>query len=347
MKIKEIGKQLYSAMMLGISHMIPVVVGGAIIMAVGNIMAAPEIAADLESGAAYTVYNWGNTLFGCMNYILAMYTSYAIANRAGLAPGLVVGLMAVSSGSGFLGAVFGGFIAGYLAKFLATKVKLPTVMAQAKPLLIIPVISCSVMFVLMQFVIDPVMNELMNVIVSALNIAREMSPLIYGGLLGGVLAAGMGSPIAYAGVTLGIIEMNAGNWQPFTCIIIGGTASCLGIAIAALVAKDKFTPEERTGVIGLLTGFACLVTEMCLPYALRDPKRVFPACFLGGFVGGALVMALNVVIPAMHGGMFVVPLANNILGAIIAILGQAATTAIILIITKPKLQPEEIEASES
>jgi PTS system fructose-specific IIC component len=259
-----------------------------------------------------------------------------------LAPGLFAGIFAVNSPAGFLGALFGGLVAGWLVRFLNDKIKLSGNLQSVKGLLILPLSSCLGIFIIMNYILVPLCTWIMNVSISILTSAKDISPFLFGGILSGITAIGMGSipgRVCFA-VAMMIVDQT-GSYMPFTAMTCGGSCVCLGIAIAMLVAKNKFTVQERAGIVGLIVGWLCIITEMCIPYALKDPKRVFPAMFLGGFIGGGLVYVLNVEVPVMHGGMFVAPLANNFGLWAVCILATAIVTAAALIILKPNLPLEE------
>lgn len=337
--LSKFGNTCKDAMMSGISYMIPVVIGGALIMAIGNLMSGAN---PVEGTLAFVLYTWGNALFGCLNYILAMYTAYKIGSRPALAPGLLVGLFAADAGGGFLGAVCGGILAGFLVKWLNAHIKLPGDFASAKGLVILPFLSCLVMLFAMNYVFVPIFSALSNGLTEILTQAQSLSPFIFGGICAALVAMGMGSFPGWAVFAVATIVLEStGSFQIFTAMTAGGACCNLGIAIATLVAPKKFTPDERTGIVSLLTGWLCCITEMEIPYALRDPKSVFPAVGIGGFVGGGLVFVLGVEVPAMHGGMIVAPLANNLPLWAVCVAATALTTCLVLLILKRNLPPEE------
>lgn len=343
---KNFGTTVKDAMMNGIGYMIPVVVAGALIKAIGNLMAGTGDPAAMEGTLANIFYVWGGNLFGMMNYILAMFTAHRIGSKMALVPGLVAGIFAATTSAGFLGAVIGGLIAGYLTKFLNEKIKLSVNLTSAKTLVIIPFITCLVMFPIMHYVLVPVCTWLISLLTGLLNAARGFSPFLLGGLMSMLVAVGMGSAPGWASFAVAMVILEeSGSYIGFTAMTTGGACCNLGIAFAILLAKKKFTPDERAGIPSLLAGWLVCVTEMEIPYALNDPKRVFPAVALGGFVGGGLVMQLGVEVPAIHGGMIVAVLANNLPLYILCILATALITMGYLILTKPNLPVAEEQAA--
>ncbi|MGN8912717.1 fructose-specific PTS transporter subunit EIIC [Anaerofustis butyriciformans] len=320
-KLKSLGKEMYGAMMTGISYMIPVVVAGAIIMALPNFWTGGG-AAEAKERLAYYMYTWGNTLFGMMYYVLAMFVAFGIAGRPALISGLVVGLFAVNGDSGFLGAVVGGILAGYVTKYSIKWLKLPAMMASAKTILFIPIITSLIMFIAMQFAIDPICSYLMNLIylfgvwVESLG----FKPLLLA-TFGACFCFGMGGPVCYGIFPLTLIYINAGDGVVCAATMVTATSGYLGTAIAVLLFKKKFTKSEQSNVVGLFTGWICQITEFQIPYFMADLKVFTPAYILAGAVGGALVGLLNVSTPAFHGGMFTALMASSIPKIALCILG--------------------------
>jgi PTS system fructose-specific IIC component len=342
MEKKKVGTMMKDAMMTGISYMIPVVIAGAIIMAIGNLMAGKLDPTTMEGTVAYYLYTWGKMLFNMLNIVLGMYTAFRIGNRLAIPAGLVAGMVAKETSAGFIGAVVGGIAAGFLVDFLNKKIKIPASLAAAKTLVIVPFLSCLIIFPFMYVILVPVATWFINILTGFLNIAQTFSPFIFGGCMAALVALGMGSFPGWAAFAVAmVILQNTGSYQGFTAMTVGGACCNLGIAFAILAAKKKFTVDERAGITSLIAGWLVCITEMQIPYALSDPKRVFPALLAGSFVGGGLVYTLNLEVPALHGGMIVAPLVNNPTLYALTILATAVTTALVLIVLKPNLPQEE------
>lgn len=342
MDIKKVKTEVMEATMSGIGYMIPVVIAGSLIMAIGNIMSGAN---PVEGTMAYNLYTWGNSLFGYMNVVLAMYVAYRICNKQGLAPGLVVGIIARDTSAGFLGAVIGGLFVGYLVRGLNKIIKLPSAFQSAKSLVVLPFLSCLVTFFGMNYILVPICSAVMNLLVSILTAAQGLNPFIFGGLIAGFCIIGMGTPPGWAAfMVCQTLLDQTGSYQPFTALMLGGISGCLGIALAALAAPKKFTEEERAGIPSLIAGWICLVTEMQIPYVLRDPKRLYPSLFIGGFIGGGLIYLLDVEVPAVHGGMLVAVLANSIPKYLLCIFIAALIVAVLLCVLKKNVEPEEEES---
>ena len=340
MEKKNAGKKSFDALMAGMSYIIPIMVAGGILMAVGIAMVAPENIADFETGVAKTIYSWGDTIFYSMSIILAIFIANAIGDKPAVTAGFAAGLMANNGSSGVLGAIVGGLAAGWIALLLKNYIKLPKSMKSILPILIIPLLS-TIGICLLMLIIEPVMGWIMNLILGLLAYLETTAPWLLGGAIGGIMSANMGGPFGGGPFVFCMTAASVGNWRPFTSMLLASMASLWGIAFAIVIAKQKFTKSERDSLPGLITGGLFLITEFCIPYAVRDPKRVFPACFLGGFVGGGLSMLLGVEIPAAHGGMVVVPLANKPFVALLCLVAQALVTCAYLLITKKNLPPEE------
>ncbi len=312
--MKKFWKDCYDAMMTGIGYMTPVLVSGSLLMAIGKLMAGAADPGSMPGTLTYDFYTWGNMLFGCMNWVLAMYTAFRLGNRVAIPAGLLAGLFAANSPAGFLGAVVGGIFAGMCVRWLAKNLKLPASLNAAKGILIIPFISCFAVFVFMNWIIVPVCEWIVNILIGVLDSARSLSPFIFGGIMAVLPAIGMGSlPGRIAFAVAMIIMDETGSFMPITAM--GASLGCmLGMAIALLVGKNKIWDEDdRQGWPNLVAGFICCVTETQIPYALKYPKHLFPALIIGSFIGGGLVYLWNLEVPVMHGGFLVVSiLANNI-----------------------------------
>jgi PTS system fructose-specific IIC component len=341
MEEKKLGKTLYEAMMTGVGYMIPVVISGAIIMAIGSLIGGGAVS-EAEGTFAYEIYQWGYMLFGMLNVVLGLYTAHRIGGRLAIAPGLVAGLVAKSTSAGFIGAVVGGFVAGFVADYLNKNLKVPKTLISAKAIVIVPVLSSAVLFPFMYYILVPIATFLIEGLTSILTAAQNLSPFLFGGILAVPVAVGMGSFPGWASFAVAmVILQTSGSYQGFTAMTMGGACCNLGLVFAILAAKKKWTMDERANITSLVAGWLVCITEMQIPYVMKDPKRLFPAVALGSFVGGGLIYALDVEVPSMHGGMLVAPLATNLPLYIVCVLATAITTALVAIILKPNLPPEE------
>lgn len=335
--------EMYKAMMSGISHMIPVVVAGGIIMSIPNFWTGGN-ASTAEAGTlAYHMYTLGNTyLVGSMYYILGIFTAMAIGGRPAIVGGLICSIVSISTGAGFVGAVLGGFAAGYIAKLLIKYIKLPSFMASTKSILFIPIISALAMYIIMTYGIAPFGSWIMSLVFNFVTMIEKTGNIfVFTAVICACVTFGMGGPVAYGIYPIVLSSLANGNYNICAAGVCGSMASCGGIALATILFKKKYTPEDRAGVAGLLTGFACSVTEFQIPYFIKDLKVMTPCLILAGLVGGSLIGLLGVELPAVHGGLFTAALANNVLKYLICIVAQASFTCAFIGIFKKDLPPEE------
>ncbi len=339
--IKDYLNEFYKAMMAGISYMVPVIVAGGILQALPNLWTGGAAASAVEGTIAYVMYTWGSSLFGMMYYILAIYTSFAIAGRPGIVAGLMAALVAVNGSSGFLGALVGGIVAGYVVKGIMN-ISLPDVLNSARPILIIPLVSSLVMMFLMVYVIEPscgwIMTLVYNLVAQVQNLGLEW--LLFG-VFGICVCFGMGGPLIAATVPMMLALIADGNLGVAAAMNCTSCASCYGTALAVLIFKKKYRPEQRGSVAGLLTGGLCQITEFQIPFWMDDLKVMTPCYILAGFLGGALVSILGDATPTFHGGIFTAFLASNVLIHFLCIIAQALFTCAWIGIFKKNLPAEE------
>lgn len=347
MDVKKFLKDCYAAMMAGISYMVPVIVSGGILQAIPNLWTNGAAAEAVEGTIAFTMYSWGSSLFGMMYYVLGMFVAFAIAGRGAFVPGLMVGLIAVNGSSGFLGALVGGIIAGYLVKSVLMKLKLPSVLQSAKPVLIIPLLSAAIMMFLMVFMIEPVCGWLMNLIYDA---GRFVESIGYNWLLyaffGICVCFGMGGPIIAGTVPLMLALIADGNVEVAAVMNCTACASCYGTALATVLFKKKYRPDQRANLPGLLTGGICQITEFQIPFLMDDIKVMTPCYILSGALGGIMVALTGVTTPTFHGGIFTAFLASSVPLHLLCILVQASFTCLFIGIFKKNLSEENEEVSE-
>lgn len=328
---ESIGHQIYKHLMNGVSHMLPFVVGGGILIAIAFLIDGFSV--DLNSLPADQRANFGTitqaaamfkgiggTAFGFMLPILAGFIAMSIADRPGLAVGFVGGSIAANGTSGFLGALVAGFVAGYIV-LLLKKVfsKLPESLDGMKPVLLYPLLGIFLVGVIMQFVVEPPIGALNTAINNGLNGLNGASAVVLGVLLGGMMAVDMGGPVNKAAYVFGTASIAAGNYNIMAAVMIGGMVPPLAIALATIFFKNKFTAEERkAGPTNFIMGLS-FITEGAIPFAASDPLHVLPACVVGSAVAGGLSMAFGCTLMAPHGGIFVVPTIGNPLMYLVAL----------------------------
>ena len=342
------GHKIYTQLMNGVSHMLPLVVGGGILIAIAFLIDGLSI--DLNSlpadqranfgtitPAAALLKGIGGTAFGFMLPILAGFIAMAIGDRPALALGLVGGMMAASGKSGFLGALLAGFAAGYLILALRKVCeKLPEALEKIAPILIYPVVGILLMGLLMTFIVEPVMGGINTGLNNALTGMGSSSKVVLGIVLGGMMAIDMGGPFNKAAYVFGTAAIAAGNYDIMAAVMIGGMTPPCAIALATLLFKDKFTKEEReAGPTNFIMGLA-FITEGAIPFAASDPLHVLPSCIIGSAVAGAMSMAFNCTLMAPHGGIFVFPVVGNAVMYLAALVVGTVVSAVLLGILKKK-----------
>ena len=313
----SVGHQIYKHLMNGVSHMLPFVIGGGILIAIAFLI--DGFAVDLNSlpfdersnfgtitPMAAMFKSIGGVAFGFMLPILAGFIAMSIADRPGLAVGFVGGAIAANGTSGFLGALVAGFVAGYLVRLLKKLFeKLPEGLEGIKPMLLYPVIGIFLIGVIMTYVVEPPIGALNVMINNGLNSMNGAKAILLGALLGGMMSVDMGGPVNKAAYVFGTASIAAGNYNIMAAVMVGGMVPPLAIALATMFFKNKFTEEERkAGPTNIVMGLS-FISEGAIPFAASDPLRVLPSCIIGSAVAGALSMAFNCTLVAPHGGIFV------------------------------------------
>ena len=343
-----VGHQIYTQLMNGVSHMLPFVVGGGILIALAFLIdglcvdmnaLAPTDRANFGTitPVAAQLKTIGGIAFGLMLPVLAGYIGEAIGDRPALAVGFVGGLMAYNGKSGFLGALVAGFVSGYLILLLRKLCeKLPEAIEKIAPVLIYPVVGILSMGLLMTFVIEPIMGGINTALNSGLTGMGGSSKIVLGLILGGMMAIDMGGPFNKAAYVFGTAAIAAGNYDIMAAVMIGGMTPPCAIALATLLFKDKFTKSEReAGPTNFIMGLA-FITEGAIPFAAADPIRVLPSCIAGSAVAGALSMAFGCTLMAPHGGIFVFPVVGNALMYLVALVVGTVISAVLLGVLKKK-----------
>lgn len=345
----SIGHKLYMQLMNGVSHMLPFVVGGGILIALaflidGLCVDINALSDEARSAfgtitpAAATLKGIGDVAFGFMLPVLAGFIAMSIADRPGLAVGFVGGMMASAGKSGFLGALAAGFIAGYLILFLIKVFsKLPQAIEKIAPVLLYPLCGILLMGLIMQFCVEPPIGALNTALNTALTNMGGSSRILLGIVVAGMMAIDMGGPFNKAAYVFGTASIAAGNYHIMAAVMIGGMVPPCAIALATLLFKNKFTKEEReSGPVNFIMGLA-FITEGAIPFAASDPLHVLPSCMIGSAVAGALSMAFNCTLMAPHGGIFVVPVVGNALMYLLALIVGTIVGAVLLGVLKKKI----------
>ena len=348
-KSSGIGHQIYTQLMNGVSHMLPFVVGGGILIALAFLI--DGLCVDMNALSAADRGNFGtitpvaaqlktigDLAFGLMLPVLAGYIGEAIGDRPALAVGFVGGLMAANGKSGFLGALVAGFVSGYLILLLRKLCdKLPEALEKIAPVLIYPVFGILGIGLLMNFAVEPIMGAINTALNNGLTGMGGSSKIVLGLILGGMMAIDMGGPFNKAAYVFGTAAIAAGNYDIMAAVMIGGMTPPCAIALATLLFKNKFTKSEReAGPTNFVMGLA-FITEGAIPYAAADPLHVLPSCIVGSAAAGALSMAFGCTLMAPHGGIFVFPVVGNALMYLVALVVGTVISAVLLGVLKKKV----------
>lgn len=342
------GHQIYKHLMNGVSHMLPFVVGGGILIALAFLI--DGMAFDINSLNVAERANFGTltplasllkgsiggVAFGFMLPVLSAFIAMSIADRPGLAVGFVGGSIAANGTSGFLGAMAAGFIAGYLVKYLKQLFDkiIPEALDGIKPVLLYPFFGILLIGLVMIFAIEPAVGALNTALNNALGSLSGINSILLGAILGGMMAIDMGGPFNKAAYVFGVASIAAGNYNIMAAVMIGGMVPPCAIALATILFKKKFTESERkSGPTNFIMGLS-FITEGAIPYAAADPLHVIPSCILGSALAGGLSMLFNCTLMAPHGGIFVFPVVGNPVFYIVALVAGTALGAVLLGILK-------------
>ena len=325
---------VYKHLMSGVSNMLPFVVGGGILIAFSFMFG---INASNPNDPSYNYFAkllndiGGGNAFFLMVPVMASFIGMSIADRPGFAPAMVGGLISLNSGGGFLGGLIGGFLGGYIT-LLLKKIfsKLPDSLEGIKPVLLYPLFGIFFTGAIMYlFIVDPI--AAINTGLS--NFLKNLGTgnlILLGALLGAMMSTDMGGPINKAAFTFGIAMIASGQYVPHAAVMAGGMVPPLGIALATTIFKNKFSADERdAGKTCYVMGLS-FITEGAIPFAASDPIRVIPSCMIGAAISGALSMAFHIELRAPHGGIFVLPIVNNPIMYLLAIVIGSAVTSVLL-----------------
>ena len=347
------GHKIYMQLMNGVSHMLPLVVGGGILIALAFLI--DGLSVDLSSlpadqranfgtitPVAAVLKNIGGTAFGFMLPVLAGFIAMAIGDRPALAVGLVGGMIAANGKSGFLGALLAGFLAGYLILGLRKVCdKLPEALEKIAPVLIYPVVGVLLMGLCMTFIVEPIMGGINTGLNNALTGMGNSSKVILGLVLGGMMAIDMGGPFNKAAYVFGTASVATGDTWIMAAVMIGGMVPPIAIALSTTFNKKKWTKEElKSGPVNYAMGL-CFITEGAIPYAASDPLRVIPSCMVGSAVAGLVCALFGCACPAPHGGVFTFAVVDHPLGYIVALVAGSVVGALMLALLKKNKTEKE------
>ncbi|WP_308562381.1 PTS fructose transporter subunit IIBC [uncultured Klebsiella sp.] len=306
----------YRHLLTGVSYMLPMVVAGGLCIALSFAFGIKAFEVK-DTLAAALMDIGGGSAFKLMVPVLAGFIAFSIADRPGLTPGLIGGMLAVSGGSGFIGGIIAGFLAGYVAKAISSKLKLPQSMEALKPILIIPLVSSLIVGLAMIYLIGKPVAGILDALTHWLQTMGTANAVLLGAILGGMMCTDMGGPVNKAAYAFGVGLLSTQTYGPMAAIMAAGMVPPLALGLATLVARKKFDKAQREGGKAALVLGLCFITEGAIPFAARDPMRVLPCCIVGGAVTGAISMAIGAQLMAPHGGLFVL----LIPGAITPVLG--------------------------
>ena len=347
----SLGHQLYKHLMNGVSHMLPFVVGGGILIALAFLI--DGLSYDINALSAAERANFGcltplssllkgqigGLAFSFMLPVLAGFIAMSIADRPGLAVGIVGGAIAANGTSGFLGALAAGFIAGYLVELIkkvSNKV-IPASLDGIKPVLIYPLLGILGIGLIMIYAIEPVVGAINTGLNSFLSSLSGANVILLGMLVAGMMAVDMGGPFNKAAYVFGVASIASGNYNIMAAVMIGGMVPPCAIALSTLLFKDKFTESERkSGPTNFIMGLA-FITEGAIPFAAADPLHVIPGCVIGSAVSGGLSMLFNCTLMAPHGGIFVFPVVGNPVLYLVSLIVGTVAAAIILGLSKKRV----------
>ena len=333
-------KGVYKHLMTGVSHMLPLVVAGGLLIAISfmfgieafkdeNIVGGlPKALMDIGGGAA----------FHLMIAVFAGYVAFSIADRPGLAVGLIGGMLATTAGAGILGGIIAGFLAGYVVKGLNDVIKLPPSLMSLKPILILPLLGSFIVGLAMIYLINPPVAKIMTALSEWLKSMGDVNAMVLGVIIGTMMCIDMGGPVNKAAYTFSVGMIASQVYTPMAAAMAAGMVPPIGMAIATWLARSKFTSNQRdAGKASFVLGF-CFISEGALPFVAADPLRVIISSVLGGATAGAISMSLGITLQAPHGGLFVIPFVSEPLMYLGAIAIGSVLTGVVYAVIKPKVE---------
>lgn len=331
-------KGVYKHLMTGVSHMLPLVVAGGLLIAISFMFGFDAFQnADLYHGLPKALMDiGGGAAFHLMIAVFAGYVAFSIADRPGLAVGLIAGMLATTAGAGILGGIVAGFLAGYVVKGLNAAIKLPASLTSLKPILILPLLGTLIVGLAMIYVINPPVSQIMTALSDWLKSMGEVNALVLGAIIGTMMCVDMGGPVNKAAYTFSVGMIASQVYTPMAAAMAAGMVPPIGMAIATWIARNKFTANQRdAGKASFVLGL-CFISEGALPFVAADPIRVIVSAIIGGAVTGAISMGLAITLQAPHGGLFVIPFVSEPLKYLGAIAIGSLITGVIYAIIKPK-----------
>lgn len=332
-------KGVYKHLMTGVSHMLPLVVAGGLLIAVSFMFGIEAFKDETVAGGLPKALMdiGGGAAFHLMIAVFAGYVAFSIADRPGLAVGLIGGMLATTAGAGILGGIVAGFLAGYVVQFLNNIIKLPPSFTSLKPILILPLFGAAIVGLLMIYLINPPVKALMDALVDWLNTMGQTNAVILGLILGAMMCVDMGGPVNKAAYTFGVGLIASQQYVPMAAVMAAGMVPPIGMAIATLLARSKFNANQRdTGKASFVLGL-CFISEGALPFVAADPVRVIISSVLGGATAGSISMGLGITLQAPHGGLFVIPFVSQPLMYLGAIALGSVVTGVIYSVIKQKV----------
>jgi PTS system, fru family, IIC component len=333
-------KGVYKHLMTGVSHMLPLVVAGGLLIAI-SFMFGIEAFKDenIAGGLPKALMDiGGGVAFHLMIAVFAGYVAFSIADRPGLAVGLIGGMLATTAGAGILGGIIAGFLAGYVVKGLNDVIKLPPSLMSLKPILILPLLGSFIVGLAMIYLINPPVAKIMTALSEWLKSMGDVNAMVLGVIIGTMMCIDMGGPVNKAAYTFSVGMIASQVYTPMAAAMAAGMVPPIGMAIATWLARSKFTSNQRdAGKASFVLGL-CFISEGALPFVAADPLRVIISSILGGATAGAISMSLGITLQAPHGGLFVVPFVSEPLMYLAAIAIGAVVTGVIYALIKPKAE---------
>ena len=333
-------KGVYKHLMTGVSHMLPLVVAGGLLIAI-SFMFGIEAFKDenIASGLPKALMDiGGGAAFHLMIAVFAGYVAFSIADRPGLAVGLIGGMLATTADAGILGGIIAGFLAGYVVKGLNSAIQLPPSLTSLKPILILPLLGTLIVGLAMIYVINPPVAKIMAALSDWLKSLGDINAIVLGVIIGAMMCIDMGGPVNKAAYTFSVGMLASQVFTPMAAAMAAGMVPPIGMAIATWLARNKFTANQRdAGKASFVLGL-CFISEGALPFVAADPLRVIISCVIGGATAGAISMSLGITLQAPHGGLFVVPFVSEPLMYLAAIAIGSVITGVIYAVIKPKAE---------
>ena len=333
-------KGVYKHLMTGVSHMLPLVVAGGLLIAI-SFMFGIEAFKDenIAGGLPKALMDiGGDAAFHLMIAVFAGYVAFSIADRPGLAVGLIGGMLATTAGAGILGGIIAGFLAGYVVKGLNSAIQLPPSLTSLKPILILPLLGTLIVGLAMIYVINPPVAKIMAALSDWLKSLGDINAIVLGVIIGAMMCIDMGGPVNKAAYTFSVGMLASQVFTPMAAAMAAGMVPPIGMAIATWLARNKFTANQRdAGKASFVLGL-CFISEGALPFVAADPLRVIISCVIGGATAGAISISLGIALQAPHGGLFVVPFVSEPLMYLAAIAIGSVITGVIYAVIKPKAE---------